>query len=84
VLVGRPTHTSQVRGARNEPGGNCRDVGMTEMDRQTDPRGVSTTAGVDVSADREPTAAEVPEWRRDDVPKRALDMFGLPLLRGGQ
>ena len=68
MLVGRPTHTSQLRGARNEPGGNCRDEGMTEIDGQTDQRGErQQTAEDEVSADREPTAPEVLEWRRDDV-----------------
>src|SRR5215204_1274853 len=38
VLVGRLTHTSQLRGARNERGANGRDEGITEMDRQTDRR----------------------------------------------
>ena len=60
-------HTSQLRGARNEPGRNCRDVGMTEIDEQTDQRGEQQTAEVEVSAYREPTAPEVLEWRRDDV-----------------
>jgi hypothetical protein len=83
VLVGPPTHTSQRRDDRNERGGNCRDEGLTEMDRQTDRRRASTTTGVDVSADREPTAAEVLEWRRDDVvfPEAQATTEEFPSLR---
>ena len=44
-------HTSQLRGAQNEPGKNRLDVGMTEINEQTDRRGQQTT-GVGVSADR--------------------------------
>jgi hypothetical protein len=40
---------------------------MTEIDEQTNQRGEQQTAGVEVNADREPTAPEVLEWRRDDV-----------------
>ena len=39
---------------------------MTEIDEQTDQRG-EQTAEVEVSADRQPTAPDVLEWRRDDV-----------------
>jgi hypothetical protein len=46
---------------------------MTEIDEQTDQRGEQQTAEVEVSADREPTAPEVLEWRRDDVPLPETD-----------
>ncbi len=68
MLVSRPTHISQLDVARNERGRNCRNEGMSEMERQTDRRSERREqTRVDVSADREPTAAEVLEWRRDDV-----------------
>ena len=54
------------------------------MDRQTDrPERASTTTGVDVSADRESTAAEVLEWRRDDVflPEAQATTEEFPSLR---
>jgi hypothetical protein len=53
------------------------------MDRQTDRRRASTTTGVDVSADREPTAAEVLECRRDDVvfPEAQATSEEFPSLR---
>jgi hypothetical protein len=40
---------------------------MTEIDEQTDQRGEQQPAEVEVGPDREPTAPEVLEWRRDDV-----------------
>jgi hypothetical protein len=72
AYIGDPTcwltdHTSQLRGAWDEPDRNCRDVGMTEIDKQTDQRGEQQTAEVEVSADSEPAAPEMLVWRRDDV-----------------
>lgn len=55
------------RDARNESGGDCRDVGMTQIDEQTDQHTEQQFMEYDVSEDRELSAAEVMAWRRDDV-----------------
>ena len=56
---------------------------MTEIDEHTDQRGEQQTAEVEVSADREPTAPEVLEWRRDDVllPEAEANTEEFPSLR---
>ena len=54
---------------------------MTEINEQTDRRGQQTT-GVGVSADREPTAPEVLEWRRDvSLPETDGNTEEFPSLR---
>jgi hypothetical protein len=56
---------------------------MTEIDEQTYQRWEQQTAEVEVSADRELTAPEVLEWRREDVllPETDGNTVEFPSLR---